>query len=219
MVDIDFLSKSWQSQVLGAKADRRLALEMVKAHANCSRRQGNLLSESVVCFVTDGDRRVSDVGVNCPGDLMLDNFGKILAGFFTYQRATARSVQLARSDTGALYGVNIWWTSYSSMTLGGTYIKIGDGNAAPTRSDWNLTSPLASPVGDAYYPSDGVYCGGVVASMVSIACAFSGVCREVGLFYDPQAYSYDFMLFHDLLQQSVSFSAGQAVHVVYGVNL
>ena len=219
MVDIDFLSKSWQSQVLGAKADRRLALEMVKAHANRSRQVGNLLSESVVCFVTDRDKRISDVGVNCPGDLMLDNFGKILSGFFTYQRTSARSVQLARSDTGALYTVNIWWASYSSMTLGGTYIRIGDGSATPGRADWNLTSPLASPVGDPYYPSEGSYTGGIVASMVSIACSFSGVCREVGLFYDPQAYNYDFMIFHDLLSSPVSFSAGQAVHVVYGVNL
>ncbi len=219
MVDIDFLSKSWQSQVLGSKADRHLALEMVKAHAKCSRRAGNLLSESVVCFVTDRDRRISDVGVNCPGDLMLDNFGKILAGFFTYQRTSARSVSLARSDTGALYSVNVWWTSYSSMTLGGTCIKIGGGNMAPNRADWNLTSPLDSPVGDSYYPSEGSYTGGIVASIVSIACPFSGVCREVGLFYDPQAYNYDFMIFHDLLQQPVSFSEGQAVHVVYGVNL
>ena len=222
-MDIDFLGKEWKDDVRGATLDQRIIDQCLKANSKRASK-GNILTENVLCFITDKKNEIKELGLNKPNDLMTNNFGNFLAGFFTYARNTARtSYAVMKEVDGSSLSLPVWITATSDFPIQASHIRVGSGSTAPARTDYKIETPFTTSCeADYATTSEGSFFNTQMATIVSLACGGSGTIRETGMFFRMQytsSFQYYFLMFHDALAPEVTFTAGQTAHVVYGVVL
>ena len=226
MTDVDFLGKNWQNEILGSSLDQKIISNCLEAKLiNSPKGKRNILAETVLCYITDKKGKIVDFGTNKPNDLVTDNFGKFISAWFS-GCATADRNASVKDSTGTTYNLAVMYGqsfAYNHYPWGGCYLQIGQSTTPPDRSDYNIGSPFATaPESGVLTPSEATYSSGSgrFVTMASIACGGPGVASETCLFLiDVYNTNKKILAFHDLLAPTVTFSAGQSAHIVYGVNM
>lgn len=226
------LNDNWEKQFLGKIFSKRLESRLIREHTERMLKEvDRRIFESVVVSVLDKKRRIKGIGLNVHNDLILDNFGLLLASLIRAPVADVTSVSLKDVD-----GVAKSFNSYSSagatgqytfnnaLTVScalGTQLQVGSGLTAPARDDYSIETPFATaPENGRFGSSSGSYAVGAISFSGSITAGGSGTVNETGFFglwMDSGVQTV--MLFHDLLATGVPFVAGQIILVSYSINL
>lgn len=162
-----------------------------------------------------------------PKNLILDNFGKWLAGFIRAPVAADTNVTLVDVANNSV-AIKVFddATSHFNMHSGGkalgTQIQLGDDNTAATRSDYKVGSALASaPESSPFDTGTGSYSSGSITLSGSVTMGGAETVWE-GILIGQWRYSdtpTDFALFHDVLASSVSFALGDGCTAQYVITL
>lgn len=188
------------------------------------------LSEIAVVSILDPrDRSILGMGGSRPDDLVLDQFGTLLAGLIRAPVIGSKTISLKGDDgttnTFAVYG-NLTGGTYifnpSGYTVG-TKIKVGSGTTAPARANFQLETAFATAPESGYFNTgDGSYAAGIINASGSITAGGSGTINETILAYDitnSNGVVKTIVLFRDAISPGKAFVAGQLINVAYTVNL
>lgn len=168
------------------------------------------------------------------GNLITDQFGTWLAGFFrTPSSGNILQVTMA-ADDGADDSLCIYFDgaadnrlfneSTSSAVSIGSQIKVGSGSTAPARDDTNIETAFGTaPESGAFDTGTGSYSAGNITVSGSITAGGAGTINETGFFGAWRVYNTDnqalYLLFHDAISPGVPFVAGQSITDEYVVAL
>ena len=219
---------SWEN------ARERLQLRMKlldkKRHSKALDLMPNV-SDNVFCAVLNPKRRILDVGFNVAGDLILDNFGYWLAGWFRTPSQIQTNITI-KNDANVAKPLCVWRNAsgYRSFNNGlgisincGSYVRMGSSTANPTRADYNVGAALGSSPENGWLPTNsGSYVNNLVSLAGAITAGGSGTVNETGLFLtciDDNSQAVNWMIFHDLLGSGVSFVAGNALTASYSISI
>lgn len=179
-------------------------------------------------IISQGDI-IKGISQSKRNNLIVDNFGVLLAGLFKTQTTTKTEVTLQdEGDTGrtvCTYGT--WAASARNFnnytTSSGTKLKMGSGVTAATRGDYDIETDLpTSPEDDFFGSGTGSYAGGAVSIGAALTAGGNGTINEVGLFgywHDNNTSVYNFMLLHDILTSGEAYVIGNTLTVAYTINL
>ena len=177
--------------------------------------------------VKDKNGKVLATAKSRPNNLILNNFGLMLAGLIRAPIAAAGnlitlndivpSAQTIRANNTAVYTFNC-----ANLAIG-TQVQAGNGTTAAARANTNIETALGTaPENTRFATGDGSYVNGIITFSGSVTAGGSGTIRETGLFgawsNSAGALKY-FMLFHDILATSVPFVAGNIIIVSYSIQL
>lgn len=192
------------------------------------------LSEGIkiqaIVEIRDKNGKLKSVSKSKVGNLILDNFGKLLAGLIRAPVSALSSVSLKNVD-----GVAKSFYSYSSggvsnytfnnaLTVAcdlGTLLQIGSGSTPPLRSDFSIETPFGiSPESGRFDTGTGSYVDGVITFSGSITAGGSGTIREVGFFATWMDVGVQtIMLFHDAISPAKPFIPNDSITVTYHITL
>ena len=149
--------------------------------------------ESCVVAALKKDR-IAEIGFNKPNDLILDNYGKMLAGLMGATTMNLYDV----SNTLRSIGPNNFNTGG-----GGTVIQLGGSTTPPARGDYKIGAVLGTAPENTYFSTGygSYYPGGYFTFSNGVSAGGSGTVNEAGFF----GYWYFYpvliyiMLFHDLV--------------------
>jgi len=168
-------------------------------------------------------------------NLILDNFGKFLAGLISYV-ATGSKLAISLVDDGGVSqtiavhssdpyaATSVLFNFAKSVDVGGM-MRIGSGTTPPARGDYKIETPFTvAPESDYFEAGTASYAAGVITISAGITAGGSGTINETGFFgkmTDGGDYTVSrmIMLFHDAISPSVSFSAGDSITVEYSISL
>ena len=210
----------WKDNLIGLTLDDRL-------NAAIAARRLKEVREEIPCGLTDFTHvasidckgRIRDIGFSPAGDLILDNFGQFLSGWFGYPGAYTSNivVRTLYDTTNAARSVYVKGCASSSSTnwsycssSAGILFQMGSGSTAPARSDYNIQTNLGNaPENTTFLPADSSYASGLITEAGVVVAGGSGTVREAGVFMRVKAPStlYNFMLFHDQVTP-VTYVAG-----------
>ena len=237
MKEIDLSRDSWKRQVIGSTFDKRLKQALYESQQRVYREQLSRfehigIHETAIVAALDRRRRVKDIGLNVPSDLILDNFGTWLAGFIRQPVKDDSSVYLHNlSDASKRVLV------YSDLNLSdrcfsypgsyalGTNLQLGESDNAPGRGDYAITDAFAtSPESGRFGTGPGSYTDGtgVISFNGAITAGGSGTIKEAGFFVYWQDYdkaSLEALMFHDLISPTVAFVASDILTCAYTITL
>ena len=158
-------------------------------------------------------------------DLILDQFGKWLAGLIRPVPGAATPKTVTLKDTGGtnrtvyVFGTSSAGSQVFNGQLAGTRVGVGSSNQAAARTDYNLISQLGSlaETNDGLWDSG----AGTITFVGSVYLSAGGTVRETGFFgywYEGTGSRYTFMLFRDVISDVV-IGAGKYAHIQYTINL
>ncbi len=194
------------------------------------------LHETACVAVTDKKKKILDVGLNKPNDLVLDNFGTFLTGLLRAPQLGDTRVSLNNlSGVGRL--CTMWgfqpstsynmsfnvYCQYQCNTPMGCFVQVGSGATAAARSNVAIETAFGTaPESGRFGASNSSYGGGTLGIAGSTGAGGAGTIREAGLFfvcfYSTGGSVYDtFMFFHDILGAPVAFVAGNTIIVSYAL--
>lgn len=216
--------------------EMRLQLQRVNGVTPQKLRVLQSINECSAVTVTNPDGKIVDVGFNCADDLILDNFGKWLAGIAAAPTSvgdgagyttvtlndtgnTARTVAIYREPSADAYS-----TFSAPVVTGvmGSYIQLGDSDTAATRADFNIGSALPdAPESSMFGTSTGSYGSGAISFSGAVTAGGASTAKEMGWFckWKYGVTIGTFMLFHDLLVPTVAYVAGQTLNASYSITL
>lgn len=243
----------WRDNLLGATLNQKLESAILEKHSWENARERlqtrmkqldkkrhvkslDLLpnvADNVFCATLDSKGKILDIGFNVAGDLIIDNFGVLLAGLIRSPVASQLYVMLNNVSgvARALYiysktsnGQANWTSGYGFEVTAGTRLQVGSSNAAAARNQYSIQTPFeAAPENGRFGSSTGVYGGGAVSFSGAVSAGGSGTVNETGFFgywpYNLTSTCDEFMLFRDVLSSGVSFVAGNTLNVSYSINL
>jgi len=166
-------------------------------------------------------------------NLILDNFGLLLAGLISHHDVTTTTHVGLVDDGGVSRDVAVAtyrpettdhyvFVHTSGSDIGG-HMRIGSGTTAPARGDYGIETPFTvAPESDYFDAGTGVYSAGTITISGSITAGGSGTINEAGFFFklrDAASLLRIIMLFHDAISPGVSFSAGDPITVEYSISL
>ncbi len=181
----------------------------------------------VCCLVTAlKDNEILEIGLNCKNDLILDNFGAMLAGMVSGKQITwTMKSTSAQVNNFRNSGANITDFLSSVGNVGnsnGARMNIGSGSTPPTRQDFAMETQIA---GLGVFPAS--YNSGL--AKVSYAGVFSptstnDTVREVSVavrwrtnISSPTGGTFrELLLTREVISPFVGFLIGQTVNVDYG---
>lgn len=191
-------------------------------------------SIKIQAFVTvrDKEGRIVGKGKSKPNNLILDQFGKWLAGMIlavavgdhtisvfdiTNTGVTLRLRSGSSSNDGKLI------MSYSTGIATGTKMQVGSGTTPATRADYNIETAFGTaPESGLFNTGSGSYGAGTITFSGSVSAGGSGTVNEVGFFatwLNSVATAKTIMLFHDILTSGVPFTPGQSITAEYSISL
>jgi hypothetical protein len=225
----------WQDNILGLTLRKRIESAI---HERARReeyqwllehpRAKHMMHETVLQAVLDPKtRKILDAAINKPNDLILDNFGKWLAALIKTPVNNANAFTMV--DTGGAtrtfyaYGTSsgsYWYFNYSGAYTG-TYLQVGKGQTAAQRSNTNIQTAMGTaPESTVFGTGNGSYAAGNISFSSAITAGGADTIYETGFFgywYDTVATLRTIMLFHDLLQSGVAFTAGKSLVTSYAI--
>lgn len=227
----------WKDNLIGHKLDKRIEQAIHKRAqqetmeylmGNYGRRDVIPRLHETVFVATQNKGKIQDISLNEPNDIILDNFGYVVAGLIRQPTSTVNTVPL--TDTGGNARTpNLYITSAAgsvtncNSALAGTRMQLGSGTSTPARTDYAIQTPLATAPENTFFNTGaGSYAAGVVSFSGSVTAGGSGTVNEA-IFTGRWTYTgttlADFALFHDKLAAGVSFTAGKTLTASYSINL
>jgi len=181
-------------------------------------------------IISQGDI-IKGISQSKPNNLILDNFGTWLAGFFRAPVQGATFSVSLKGDDGAANDVFIFGSSSAGALLfnyytkiPGSTLKVGSGSTPAARGDYDIETALATSPEDTFFDSGtGSYAAGSISVGGAITSGGSGTINEVGIYghwwEETGDVEDDHMLFHDILVSGEAFTPGQTITVAYTINL
>jgi len=186
--------------------------------------ENNVYPMSIVRVTDPNETEIKSIGMSCINDILNDNWGNFLRGFFTgtAQDITPMTNQLAQNKPIRTNGNALPFNSTDSGAIG-SEMQIGKGVSGATRQDFNIESPFASiprfDTGFGGYNSglgqvsvNGLLSPTPEAGAIS-ETVFFAVWRHIG------ATTERYLLSRDNISPVVNFIIGQAVNVEYVLQL
>ena len=189
------------------------------------------LSEGIkiqaIVEIRDKNGKLKSVSKSKVRNLILDNFGKWLAGLIRAPSTGYKIVSLV--DTS---GVSRNTRTFSSGTdtfnntlygAAGTKIRVGSSETPPARGDHAIGTPFVTAPESGFFDTNtGSYIDGVITFSGSITAGGSGTIRETGFYarwWVTGNVYYDFMLFHDTISPAKPFVPNDSITVTYHITL
>jgi len=224
------LNDNWEKNYIGYPLTGSLKRKLMAEHqARMRRETDRRIFESVVVSVLDRRKRITGVGLNVPGDLILNNFGTWLAGLIRNPSNSNSYVNLIdvnnASQSVYTFGTCVAGSVCFNTAVNspGTYIQVGSGSTAAARANYKIETAFGTAPESAVFGSGaGSYAAGVINFSAAITAGGSGTVTETGLFAQWALASTGistFMLFHDILASGVPFTAAQLINVAYSITL
>ena len=235
-MNLKLIGENWREKLEGLRYSRKLelalhekarqeTLDWAKEQLGASELDGLRPHETVALAVTDRRGKILGADINMPNDLILDNFGRWLAGIITPPAIvnTTRSISLTDINGSSHSNHYIYYfTDYTynrdGAAVGGA-MKVGSGSSAAARGDYDVTTAFGgSPEDDMFPTATGSYSAGYATVAGAITAGGSGTVNEVGLFMKwvyYTAYDVYVMICHDILGSGIPFSAGNIINVSY----
>ena len=187
------------------------------------------LQHFATVIISQGDI-IQGITQSKPNNLILDNFGTVLAGLMRAPVAAVTNVSIPditnTARTLPIYTINSdtkGWCTYAVGKEIGTQLKVGAGVTAAARADYQIETDFGTAPESGHFDSgSGSYAGGSIAVAGAIVAGGAGTINEVGFFGH---WSYGaavralFMLFHDILVSGEAFVLGQTITAAYTINL
>lgn len=210
----------WKDNLIGLTLDDHLNSAIVARRLREIREEVSYgLTDFTHVASIDIKGKIRDIGFSPAGDLILDNFGQFLSGWFGYPGAYTSNIVVRTlfDTTNAARSVYVKGCSSSSSTnwsyvsgSAGILFQLGSGSTTPSRSDYKIETNLGNaPENTTFNPADSSYASGLVSEAGVVVAGGSGTVREAGVFLRCRAPStlYSFMLFHDQVTP-VAYVAG-----------
>ena len=152
--------------------------------------------------------------------MILDNYWQMKYASSQYHYSTSA----IRVQTGGGGYVNNWQNALLMYSLRyNLRAKIGDGNTAPTSSDYTLDSDITSIAGGylSVTSNTGVDNGLVTNIIISgiNTSSTEQVIREIGIYintaFEPSATTYDILIVRELLNQPLVVPAGKGFTITF----
>lgn len=183
-------------------------------------------------IISKPNERIRSIGVSRRNNLILDQFGKILALILaTAGNAQREDTITDTGNTGRLLQAwadqtpNDYTMFYNGTVLGGAMMQVGAGTTAALRTDYNIETAFGTAPEDAPFATGlGSYAAGAIGIAGAISAGGNGTIAETLLILQAclntgAATTYVFALFHDLLVSTEAFVAAETITTTYTINL
>ena len=182
------------------------------------------MHETVAVAILNSKGRIESVGINKPDDLILDNFGKWIAGMFRPGIPLSITTVSLKDDSNTSRDIYTYTnTAYFNYGSSGTVIKVGSGTTTPERDDYTIETPFGTAPESGYIDTNtGSYANTHATFSASTTAGGNGTVNETGVYgywRDSGSTTRYFMLFHDLLDTGQSFTAGQIINISYSIDI
>ena len=173
---------------------------------------------------------IKGISQSKPNNLILDNFGIWLAGFFRAPVAATKIINLNDSG-GTPRAIHVWEQPNAANLFNvdpsdkiGSLLQVGAGTTAATRADENVETAFGTaPEDDVFDSGTGVYAVGTISLSGALTAGGAGTINETCLFgawvYGAGSVLANFLLFHDILVSGEAFVLGNTITVAYTINL
>jgi len=212
---IEYVGETWNE-----KLKNQISKEYFELKQKYQINENNVYPMSIVRVTDQNETEIKSIGMSCINDILNDNFGNFLRGFFsgTIQDITPMTNQLNQNKPIRTNGNSLPFNSTDSGNIG-SEMQIGKGVSVALRTDFNIESPFASiprfPTGNGGYNSglgqitvDGLFSPTAEAGSIS-ETVFFAVWRHIGNTLER------YLLSRDNISPVVTFIIGQAVNVEY----
>jgi len=187
------------------------------------------LHESVMCAVLEPkSKKIVDIGFNVPEDIILDNFGYWLAGIIRPAGVVSTTTLVDVSGASRTVYLFSGVTSYlfnGSAGYNGALVQVGSGSSTPARDDYKIQTAFGTaPENTQFNSGFASYGSGYVSFNGAIIAGGSGTIAETGFlckwnYRNGSTSQGIFMLFHDVLVDTVGFTVGKLITVSCSVEL
>ena len=179
-------------------------------------------------IISQGDI-IKGISQSKRNNLIMNNFGKILAGIYRAPVAALGGIITVQDDSDAareMYAIAVTATVFNAATAKalGSQVKVGSGSTAAARDDFNIETAFATGPEDAAFDTgSGSYAAGAISIAAAISAGGSGTINETALFgawYYPDPGAIALIIqFHDILVSGEAFTPGNTITVAYTINL
>jgi len=203
-----------------------------------SKAESRLIGKKALCYVVDkneilgvgGSTLLRDKHGKIVSNLILDNFGLLLAGLFNGFVVPAPNLVVGlTNDSGGATNILMFdgnnWNSLPSSGTAGAVHKVGSGTTAPDRTDFDIETAFGSaPESGDSDSSDPVFVSalGRFKSVSEIIAGGAGTIRESVLKIKTRNQaggSTPFTYFRDIISPEVPFVAGNIIILEYTMQL
>jgi hypothetical protein len=199
--------------------DSELSIETITTLQN--------ISEGAFVTAVNPDNEITDIGFNCPDDLVLDNFGLWLASFVRSPISASTSVNLTDTANSSqqfqIYAISSSYNTFNNNGAIGTMLQVGSGSTAAARSNYAIQTAFGTgPEASRFGTSNGGYGSGSISFSGAISAGGSGTVNELGCFgafNNVSSQTKYVMLFHDILSSGVSFTPGTTLNASYSIQM
>jgi len=188
--------------------------------------ENNVYPMSIVRVTDPNETEIKSIGMSCINDILSDNWGNFLKGFFTgtginhnMTNSVNQSKPIRTNGTVAVYN------STSAGTVG-TNMQIGKGTTPATRQDFFIGNPfLVAPENNEFVTGFGGYNSGLgqvtVGGLLTPTGGAGSISETILLarWADINTSLQNYLLSRDNISPVVNFISGQNVNVEYILQL
>lgn len=181
-------------------------------------------------MIQEPDGIIKGIGQSKRNNLILDNFGIILAELFT-----TPSMNQDTASVKDILNASTVFQFYGDATASdepftknhinlGTLMQVGSGVTAATRADYAIETALGTaPEDDIFDTGSGSYAAGSIGVSGAISAGGAGTINETLMVFKLHesvgSNVADVALFHDILASGEAFVLGETITVTYTINL
>jgi len=181
-------------------------------------------------MIQDKNEIIKGISTSRRNNLILNNFGILLAEMFTTPSQTQSTATLTDILNAAtvvqFYGDNTADDYSFSTNIGanvGTLVQVGAGTTPAARADYAIETPfIVAPEDDLFNTGPGSYGAGSIGVSATIVAGGNGTIAETLLVMQltqDDLNPADVAFFHDLLASTEAFVIGETITVTYTINL
>jgi len=169
-------------------------------------------------------KEILGLGASVPGDLINNNFGELFAAIHGPLTTDRTFVGMKQTSGAGPFTMRVWRPVSGTVWDNGeqSFVQVGSGTTAATRSDFNIETPFGSaPENTPVLTGNGGYNSslGTVSITTNISpTGGSGTINETTMLWtlrDNAGTVRTFMMSRDNISPGVSFVGGQAIVPVY----
>jgi len=226
------------NSLIGQSFNQRTKFEADKILKEIHKKADQYSMEKALCYVIDKGE-IKGIGGSSlmknkktgeiVSDLVLDNFGVLLAGVMSRFRAVDKIVSLT-DTSGNPITLKAIGTSTTFPQLGfgsiGNRFQVGSGSTPPARTDFNIETAFGTPPesGGLFPSTDPVFNSGLgnFKMNASITAGGAGTINEsiwIGTFLNTSNATNLYAFFRDIISPAVPFIAGQTIALEYTIQL
>ena len=226
------------NSLIGQSFNQRTKFEADNILKEIHKQADQYSMEKAICYVMDKGE-IKGVGGSSlmqnkktgeiVSDLILDQFGVLLAGVLSKFTGVDKIIQL-KSKTGALINLRAIGagTTFPQTGFGGigNSFQIGSGSTSPARTDFDIETAFGTaPENTNMFPAtDPVFNSGLgnFKMVASITAGGVGTINEsiwIGRFLNTSNATNEYAFFRDVISPAVPFVAGQTIALEYTIQL